>query len=133
HRSRFPRPGQEPSDCLLEKYYLDSIEQGLRIREKLSGSVKEALEILGAAFLQHPANEKLRVDYDAGRLTPEKLHRQLLLLVYRLLFLMVAEERGLILSVGDQADRNQQIYEEWYSVARLRERATRIVEASPFG
>ncbi len=133
HRSRFPRPGQEPSDCLLEKYYLDSIEQGLRIREKLSGSVKEALEILGAAFLQHPANSRLRADYQAGKLSAEKLHRQLLLLVYRLLFLMVAEERGLIVSMGERADRNQKIYDEWYSVTRLRERASRIVEASPFG
>lgn len=46
---------------------------------------------------------------------------------------MVAEERGLIIAVGEHADRNQKIYDEWYSVTRLRERAARIVEASPFG
>lgn len=132
HRSRFPRTGQEASDCLLEKYYLDSIEQGLRIRDKLRDGVEEALKILGTAFLQHPANEKLRAYYAAGKITPESLHRQLLLLVYRLLFLMVAEERGLIVAVGEHADRNQKIYDEWYGVTRLRERASRIVEASPF-
>src|SRR5262249_40607106 len=65
HRSRFPRPGQEASDCLLEKYYLDSIEQGLRVRDKLRDGVEEALKILGTAFLQHPANEKLRGDFAA--------------------------------------------------------------------
>ena len=132
HRSRFPSAGREASDCLLEKYYLDSIEQGQRIRDNLRDGVEEALKILGSAFLQHPANEKLRSDYAAGKLTPEVFHRQLLLLVYRLLFLMVAEERGLIVSVGEHADRNQKIYDEWYSVTRLRERAARIVEASPF-
>lgn len=133
HRSLFPKPGQESSDCLLEKYYLDSIEQGLRIRDKLRDGVEEALKILGTAFLQHPENEMLRADYAGGKLTPEKFHRQLLLLVYRLLFLMVAEERGLIVAVGEHADRNQKFYDEWYSVTRLRERASRIVEASPFG
>jgi Eco57I restriction-modification methylase len=133
HRSRFPSTGQEAADCLLEKYYLDSIEQGLRIRDKLRDGVEKALKILGSAFLQHPANEKLRADYAAGKLTPESFHRQLLLLVYRLLFLMVAEERGLIVAVGEHADRNQKIYDEWYGVTRLRERASRIVEASPFG
>lgn len=132
HRTRFPKPGQEASDCLLEKYYLDSIEQGLRVRDKLRDGVEETLKIFGTAFLQHPANEKLRSDYKAGNLTPEKFHRQLLLLVYRLLFLMVAEERGLIIAISEHADRNQKIYDEWYSVTRLRERAARIVEASPF-
>lgn len=132
HRSRFPKPGQEPSDCLLEKYYLDSIEQGLRIRDKLRDGVEETLKILGTAFLQHPANEKLRADFATGRLTAEALHRQLLLLVYRLLFLMVAEERGLIVAVGDNADRNQKIYDEWYAVTRLRDRASRVIEACPF-
>ena len=133
HRTRFPKPGQETSDCLLEDYYLDSIEQGLRVRDKLRDGVEETLKIFGTAFLQHPENETLRSDYKAGKLTPEKFHRQLLLLVYRLLFLMVAEERGLIIAIGDHADRNQKIYDEWYSLTRLRERAARIVEASTFG
>jgi hypothetical protein len=114
HRTRFPKPVSELSDCLLEDYYLDSIEQGLRIRDKLRDGVEECLKIFGTAFLQHPANEKLRADYNDGKLAPERLHRQLLLLVYRLLFLMVAEERGLVVSVGENAERNQKIYDEWY-------------------
>jgi hypothetical protein len=132
HRSRFPQPGHEASDCLLEKYYLDSIEQGLRVRDKLRDGVEETLKILGTAFLRHPVNETLRDDYAAGKLTPDTFHRQLLLLVYRLLFLMVAEERGLIVALGENGAHNQGIYDEWYSVARLRERAGRVVEASPF-
>ena len=133
HRSRFPRPGQEPSDCLLERYYQDSVEQGLRVRDKLREGVEETLKILGTAFLQHPANDVLREKVSSGQLTAIQFHRQLLLLVYRLLFLMVAEERGLIVSVGENAEPNQRIYDEWYSITRLRDRAAQIIDTSPFG
>ena len=133
HRSRFPRPGQEPADCLLERYYQDSVEQGLRVRDKLREGVEETLKSLGTAFLQHPANEVLRGKVTSGQLTAIQFHRQLLLLVYRLLFLMVAEERGLIVSVGENAEPNQRIYDEWYSITRLRDRAAQIIDTSPFG
>ena len=46
---------------------------------------------------------------------------------------MVAEERGLIVSVGEGAEQNQKIYDQWYSISRLRDRAAHIIEASPFG
>ena len=133
HRSRFPRTGEDPSECLLERYYQESIEQGLRVRDKLREGVEETLKIFGSAFLQHPANTVLRERITTGKLTPVQYHRQLLLLVYRLLFLMVAEERGLIVSVGEGAEQNQKIYDQWYSISRLRDRAAHIIEASPFG
>jgi len=133
HRSRFPRTGEDPSECLLEQYYQESIEQGLRVRDKLREGVEETLKIFGSAFLQHPANTVLREKITTGKLTPVQYHRQLLLLVYRLLFLMVAEERGLIVSVGEGAEQNQKIYDQWYSISRLRDRAAHIIEASPFG
>jgi hypothetical protein len=133
HRSRFPRAGEDPSECLLELYYQESIEQGLRVREKLREGVEETLKILGSAFLQHPANVVLRERITTNKLSAVQYHRQLLLLVYRLLFLMVAEERGLIVSVGDGAEQNQKIYDQWYSISRLRDRAAHIIEASPFG
>jgi hypothetical protein len=133
HRSRFPRPGQEPSECLLEKYYQQSIDEGSRVREGLRGGVEETLKIFGNAFLQHPDNHVLRDKLTSGLLNPVQYHRQLLLLVYRLLFLMVAEERKLIVSQGEGSERNQRIYDEWYSISRLRDRASQIIEESPFG
>lgn len=133
HRSRFPRAGEDPSEWLLERYYQESIEQGLRVRDKLREGVEETLRIFGSAFLQHPANTVLREKITTGKLSAVQYHRQLLLLVYRLLFLMVAEERGLIVSVGEGAEQNQKIYDEWYSISRLRDRAAHIIEASPFG
>jgi hypothetical protein len=133
HRSRFPRPGQDPSECILEKYYLQSIDEGSRVREGLRAGVEETLKIFGNAFLQHPANRTLREKLTSGRLNPVQYHRQLLLLVYRLLFLMVAEERRLIVSQGEGSDSNQKIYDQWYSVSALRGRASRIIEESHFG
>ncbi|MGE5113699.1 MAG: Eco57I restriction-modification methylase domain-containing protein [Acidobacteriaceae bacterium] len=132
HRSRFPQPRHEAADCLLEQYYQESLDEGARVRERLRDGVEDALKILGTALLRHPDNAALR-DKSASKDFWPQFHRQLLLLVYRLLFLMVAEERGLIVSLGENAEHNQKIYDEWYSIARLRDRASQIVEQAPFG
>ncbi|PRR71263.1 hypothetical protein [Neomoorella humiferrea] len=83
--------------------------------------VEEALKILANGFLAHPANKDLRQRLQEGKLTPLEYYRQLLRLIYRLLFLMVAEERGLI---GARYDpEKSRIYNEFYSVSRLRKLA----------
>lgn len=136
HRSRLPRPGEDSTKCLLEQYYQLSIEQGGRVRDKLRDGVEEALKVLGTGFLRHPENQELREKIESGRLTPVEYHRQLLRLVYRLLFLMVAEERHLVVATGESAaadERHQRIYDDFYSVGRLRERAEGIVEQTAFG
>ena len=93
HRTRLPQPGEDPHRCLLEDYFQLSIEQGGRVRDHLRDGVEKALRQLGNAFLHHPRNEGLRNKLKSGGLSPADYHRQLLRLVYRLLFLMVAEER----------------------------------------
>lgn len=132
HRSRLPGPGEDSSQCLLEQYYQLSIEQGGRVRERLRDGVEEALKILGTGFLRHPANEELRAKFVAQEPNCAGYHRQLLRLIYRLLFLMVAEERHLIVSTSSDAERLQRIYDDSYSISRLRERAEGIVEESTF-
>jgi hypothetical protein len=47
HASRLPRGAGDAHECWLERYYQQGIEQGGRVRERLSVGVKEALEILG--------------------------------------------------------------------------------------
>ena len=132
HRTRLPQPGHPPEDCLLEKYYQQSIEKGGRVRDNLRDGVEEALKVLGTGFLQHPNNSALRERIDASALSADQFHRQLLLLVYRLLFLTVAEDRRLVISIGESADRNQIIYRDNYSIGRLRDRAEGILEDSGF-
>jgi hypothetical protein len=133
HRTRFPRTPEESTSCWLEKYFQVSIEQGGRVRDKLRDGVEEALKTLGTGFLRHPENSLLRERLKAGTLTPAEFHRQLLRLVYRMLFLMVAEERHMIVPEGPEADRRQSLYDSYYSVGRLRTLAERPIESSTFG
>jgi len=144
HRSRLPRPGEDPHRCLLEDYFQKSIEQGGRVREHLRDGVEEALKILGTGFLRHPDNHELAGRLQKGGLPIAEFHRQLLRLVYRLLFLMVAEERKMIAPVAPVSspaegereaavtDRLSRIYQQYYSVARLRELAERAIQESPY-
>lgn len=116
HRSRLPQGHADTERCLLEQYYQSSIEQGGRVRDRLRDGVEECLKGLANGFLRHPANEDLRrrvaLASDSDPFTPEELYHQLLRLVYRFLFLLVSEDRGLISS--------DPLYRDHYGVARLR-------------
>jgi len=112
HRSRLPRTFEDAPDCWLERYHQLTIEQGGRVRDKLRDGVEEALKTFANGFLAHPRNRALRDEVESGRLSPEEFYKQLLRLIYRLLFLMVAEERNLI--------TDDKTYLQHYSVSRLR-------------
>jgi hypothetical protein len=128
HRTRLPQASHPPEGCWLEKYYQQSIEKGGRVRDKLRDGVEEALKVLGTGFLRHTANTALLEKIDSGKLNADQYHRQLLLLVYRLLFLTVAEDRQLVISIGENAERNQAVYRDNYSIDKLRERAEGMLE-----
>jgi hypothetical protein len=119
-RSRLPLAMDSAAECWLERYFQQAIEQGGRVRDRLRDGVEVALERFGSGFLRHPASQPLRDRLQSGQLSARDYYRQLLRLVYRLLFLMVSEERGL---VGPTDPTRSQIYRRYYSVARLREQA----------
>jgi hypothetical protein len=96
HRSRLPQSADDGPKCLLETYHQQAIEAGGRVREGLRDGVELALRALGTGLLQHDGNAALRARVASGQLAALDYYRQLLRLVYRLLFLMVAEERRLI-------------------------------------
>ena len=131
HATRFPRNGVEPHGCLLEDYYNQGIEQGGRVREKLRDGVKNALEILGTALVSHSDNEPLRAALSNRRPDETGYYRQLLNLVYRLLFLMVTEERRLLSE--EAGGRLHAVYERYYSVTGLRYRAERYFAGDAHG
>ena len=56
HRTRLPKTATDAGECLLEKYYSHSMEQGGRVREHLRDGVETCLQLLGSGFLRHPAN-----------------------------------------------------------------------------
>jgi len=96
HVSRLPAHAEAAAESLIERYHQDSLDSGARIREGLSKAVEQAIRDFGSGFLAHPANDELRQLIAEGKLTPETYYQHLLRLIYRLLFLLVIEERGLI-------------------------------------
>ena len=121
HASRLPKKGEASEQCLLEHYHQDSLESGARIRTGLSAAVKQAILDLGNGFLSTESNEKLRerLEIGGGRLTAGEFYQYLLRLIYRLLFLMVIEERDLVFPQGTPKEKRF-VYQEYYSVTRIR-------------
>lgn len=128
HRTRFPRGAADAHECLLERYYQQGIDEGGRVREHLRDGVEAALRELGTGLLAQPDSAALREDLRSGDLREGDFYRELLRLVYRLLFLMVAEERRLIFPPAghDQAVLDRQaVYLRYYSLTHLRDRCER--------
>jgi hypothetical protein len=124
-----PRPG--PETCYLEQWRGLSDKQGERALEQLRKGVAEAIAVLGTGFIAHAANPQLRHRLDTGELRLDDLNRDLLRLVYRVLFWFVAEDRNALLAPLPLADdvsaetlaaardaRNR--YTAYFSSARLR-------------
>lgn len=120
HVSRFE--GDPPETCWLERWRDTAIREGTRALDQLRGGVEEALKALGTGFLGHPKNETLREHLASGELATIDYYRQLLRLIYKLIFLFVAEDRGLLFG-DDVAPETRSLYTDHYSTARLRELA----------
>lgn len=122
HASRLaPRDGK-PAECILESWRQEGQKTGERALANLRIGVTTALRELGNGFIQHPSNTALRERLKSGDFTPQAYFQELLRLVYRLLFLFTAEERGLL--VDPKATKTEiELYQRGYSLARLRDRA----------
>lgn len=134
HATRFvPSDGDRPETCRLEQWTQEAERLGTRALGELRGGVERALAILGAGFTGHPKNEALREALRSGTLSPAGLHEQLLRVVYRLIFLFVAEDRTLdgrsLLHPPDDSEAARiarERYAEHYGTARLRRMAGSI-------
>lgn len=124
HATRFGRAGQPSTDSPLEAWRNAAREEGTRARDVLRDGVEAALAELGQGFLTHPDNGTLRQALAGGALDPAAYFNELLRLVYRLIFLLTVEERGL-LHVPDATAAARALYAEGYGLRRLRERALR--------
>ena len=126
HESRVeplpPEDGASAGACWLEHWSQSAAEEGTRALDALRDGVQEAIAALGRGFLSHPANRALVADLKSGALSTQDYYRQLLRLVYRLIFLFVAEDRDLLLLPGT-GPATVRRYERFYSTRRLRELA----------
>jgi len=122
HQSRFD--SARPEECWLERWVALARAQGVRALDSLRSGFEQAITALGAGFLDHPANADLRNRLSTGALTADQFFHQVLRLVYRLVFLLVVEDRDLVHSPGTSDDVRRR-YAQYYSVGRIRDHARR--------
>jgi len=134
HATRFTvEDGARAETCRLEQWTKLAEEQGTRALESLKEGVEKALEVLGQGLVGHPHNTALRESLRTGTLSLSDFHSQLLRVVYRLIFLFVAEDRtleGLPLlhprDASEEGRRARERYSMYYSTGRLRDLSSRI-------
>lgn len=124
HETRFGAYGAAPADSPLESWRAAGREEGTRAREHLRLGVEQAILALGEGFLANPANTALKAALHHGVLSRHGYFQELLRLVYRMIFLLTVEERGLLHSES-APDEARARYAAGYALRRLRERAVR--------
>lgn len=117
HRSRFGNAGAPATDCALERWRETGTKEGEVARDRLAEQVKQALVILGSGFLD--ANPDLARKLGSGEQNLTEWFNELLRLVYKLIFLMVAEDRNLLHPKVCRAEARK-LYAEGYSLGHLR-------------
>ncbi len=122
HRTRFGVAGTPVTDCALERWRESGSREGEAARDRLAAQVETALKVLGSGFLE--ANPELAARLKSGELDLTEWFNELLRLVYRLIFLMVAEDRNLLHPDTAKPDVRK-LYAEGYSLTALRAQAAR--------
>ena len=122
HRSRFGAEGATATDCALERWREAGSREGEVARDRLAGQVEHALKVLGSGFLE--ANPDLATSIKSGEINLTDWFNELLRLVYRLIFLMVAEDRNLLHPENAKLEARK-LYVEGYSLAALRSQCFR--------
>lgn len=122
HQSRVE--AERPEECWLERWSKIAQDQGIRALNQLRSGVEEAITALGKGFLTHPQNSLFKEKLKSGALSNNDYYRELLRLIYRLIFLFVAEDRELLFT-SDTSPKVKDLYTRYYSTGRLRRLATR--------
>lgn len=120
--TRFGREGTNVADCALERWRDAGTKAGLAARDRLRDGVEAALLALGTGFLS--SNPDLRERVNKGELPLNEFFGQLLRLIYRLIFLAVAEDRNLLHAPNATASARK-LYADGYAFGLLKERAIR--------
>ncbi len=153
HASRFEwraaaNEENEANPPILEDWQKETEQEGVRARDVMRGGVQGAIEHIGTGLLRHKDNKPLREELRSGALLPLDFYKLTLRLVYRLLFILVAEAKdNLLLPVikapltpnpsppnaalgtGESEAKARatarERYENYYSLAKLRQRAAK--------
>lgn len=133
HVSRVPEKQDSGAESCLEFYHQEALASGSRIRERLSLAVENSIKELANGLLKNPSNELLRQQVLNKEINPKDYYLYTLRLVYRVLFLLVIEERKLIYPERrDEAlNKKRSVYYEFYSVQRLTKLAEKLLYVDP--
>lgn len=121
HGSRIANKKEENAESIIEWYHQEALSSGSRIRERLSQAVEQSILLLANGILDNPNNIALRQEIDDDKITPHQYYLYVLRTVYRILFLLVIEERKLIYPEkrDDELNRKRNVYYKFYSIQRL--------------
>ena len=122
HRTRFGFAKTPVTDCALERWREAGSREGEVVRDRLAAQVETALKVLGSGFLE--ANPDLATLLKAGEVNLTEWFNELLRLIYRLIFLMVAEDRNLLHPETANPD-TRKLYAEGYCLSALRAQCVR--------
>jgi hypothetical protein len=122
HRTRFGAADTPATDCPLERWRDAGSKEGEAARDRLAGQVQLALKLLGSGFLE--ANPDLAAKLQSGEVNLTEWFNELLRLVYRLIFLMVAEDRNLLHPEKAKPEARA-LYAQGYSLQSLRKQCYR--------
>ncbi|MCA0872757.1 N-6 DNA methylase [Seohaeicola saemankumensis] len=122
HRTRFCAADTPATDCPLERWRDAGSKEGEAARDRLAGQVQLALKLLGSGFLE--ANPDLAAKLHSGEVNLTEWFNELLRLVYRLIFLMVAEDRNLLHPEKARPEARA-LYAQGYSLQSLRKQCYR--------
>ncbi len=122
HRTRFGAADTPATDCPLERWRDAGSKEGEAARDRLAGQVQLALKLLGSGFLE--ANPDLAAKLQSGEVNLTEWFNELLRLIYRLIFLMVAEDRNLLHPEKAKPEARA-LYAQGYSLQSLRKQCYR--------
>lgn len=106
---------EEAAHTLLEMLYAKAVSAGVAAGRRLQPQVRAAIGSLANGLMD--ANPQLRCQLEMNPDIGRDLYRELLTVLYRILFLLFAEQRGML----QDADS---LYKDSYSLSRLRTIAT---------
>lgn len=100
-----------PASILLERLHARALSAGVAAGKRLQPQVRRAITALANGLIE--SNPSLRHRLNTHPDTGRDLYRELLTVLYRVLFLLFAEQRGMLREANP-------LYEETYSLTRLR-------------
>lgn len=122
HQSRYE--SEKPADIWLEVWFREGQKEGVAALDRLGAGAKLALVALGTGFIKHAENVALRNALRHGHLGRDAYFIELLRVLYRVLFLFVAEDRQALLLPAAPAEAKER-FTQHYGTRRLRELALR--------